>query len=383
MLIKSSHFPAPILLAAFVANAVSVHAQPLVGSLEVIAPYGVFSVDFNTSTSSTFGLNNSGQVAVNANDSSGAWHTGVWTSGGFTEIVNTLPGGGTVYASGINDSGQVIGSHNNGGFVWSGGIMTELANPVGSGQAFPEAINNSGQIAGRVSSYLGSTLYRTTGGDTTILAADGNYDAGVGAINQSGQVAGWSYDSETGATRATVWDDAGAASFIPTTNPAGNAYANAITDDGVVVGSYFNEFYTEHAFIWDGSTVVDIGELVASPFQSSVAHDINAQGQVVGVAYGAFLYEDGVVYNLEELAASFLVEEGTTSGFVGLSIAYDINDLGQILGSGTYYDSLTGQTHDMAFLLSLSTVPEPAAATALAGLAALAAVTLRRRHRQA
>lgn len=379
---KSLHFSAPVLLVAFLANAGWVHAQPLVGSLDVIAPYGVFSVDFVPSTSSTFGLNNSGQIAVNANDSSGAWHTGVWTPGGFTEIVNTLPdASGTVYSSGINDAGQVIGTVGGTGFVWSGGTMTEIVNPVGLGNVSPVAINNAGQVTSSVGTHLGTTLFKTTGGGTVILPADGDNDAGVSSINNSGQVAGWSHDSESGTTRATVWSDEGVASFIPTANPSGNAYANAINDNGVVVGSFINDFYTEHAFIWDGSSVVDIGELVDSPFQSSVAYDVNAQGQVVGVAYGAFLYTDGVVYNLEELAAGFLVEEGTTSGFVALSVAYDINDLGQILGSGSYYDSVTDMTYDMAFLLSLSAVPEPSAAAALAGLAALGAVVVRRRRR--
>jgi len=378
---KSLHFFAPTLLAVFLANAGWIHAQPTAGSLDVIAPYGVFQNGFNLSTSSTHGLDNSGRLAVNAIDSSGVWHTGLWTSGGFIEIVNTLPGGGIAYASGMNDSGQVVGTAGDHAFAWSGGMMTEIVNPVGSGNVFPVAINNSGQIAGSVSTYMGTTLFKTTGGGTTILPADGNNDAGVGAINDSGQVAGWSHDSESATTRATVWDDAGAASFIPTPNPSGNAYANGINNDGVVVGSFINDFYTEHAFIWDGTTLIDIGELVESPFQSSVAHDINAHGQVVGVAYGAFLYMDGVVYNLEDLAAGFLVEEGTTSGFVALSVAYDINDLGQIAGSGTYYDSVTDMTYDMAFLLSLSAVPEPAATAALAGLAALGAVALCRRRR--
>ncbi len=168
---------------------------------------------------------------------------------------------------------------------------------------------------------------------------------------------------------------------MPTPNPGGNSFANAINDNGVIVGSYFNDFYTEHAFIWDGTDVIDIGELVASPFQSSVAHDINEQGQVVGVAYGAFFYADGVVYNLDDLAAAFLVEEGTTSGFVALDVAYDINEFGQIVGSGTYYDSVTGMTHDMGFLLSLSTVPEPSTAASLAGLVAFGAGVARRRRR--
>jgi MYXO-CTERM domain-containing protein len=76
-----------------------------------------------------------------------------------------------------------------------------------------------------------------------------------------------------------------------------------------------------------------------------------------------------------------MVEEGTTSGFVALNVAYDINNFGQIVGTGDYYDSETGMTHEMGFMLSLSNVPEPSASGALAGLMALGAVALRRRRR--
>lgn len=359
-----------------------VHAQPLVGSLELIAPHGVFSVDYKTSTSSVWGLNNAGQVLVNANDSTGAWRPGLWTSGGFSEIVNTLPdSSGSVYVSGISESGQVVGTVGDRGFVWSGGTMTELSNPSAYGQFFPEAINDSGHIVSTVSTYEGATIYKQSGGTTVTLPAGATGNAGIGAINNAGQVAGWSRHAESETTRATLWNDAGEVTFLPTLNPNGDSYAYDLNENGVVVGSFFNEFGTEHAFIWDGDSVVDIGALFESPFQSSVAYGVNAHGQVVGYGYGAFLYENGTVYNLEELAAGFLVEEGTTSGFVALSVAYEVNDFGQIVGTGTYYDSETDQTYDMSFLMTLAAVPEPATATALTGLIALGTVAARRRRR--
>lgn len=376
---KFSRCSASALIAALIASAGFVRAQPVVSSLDVIAPFGL-------GFSATWGLNNSGQVAVMSNEE-GVLKAVIWTPGGITEITDTLSGGGaTVYVADINDAGQVTGSINNGAqvFVWSEGVMTEIANPVGSGQMFPSAINNSGGVVSEVSTALGTTLVKSSGGAAVTLQTAPETNAQVQAINDAGHSVGSAFNIGANLNQATIWDEEGNASLVATPNMSGDSFANAINNNGVVVGSFTNDLgftTTEAAFIWDGTTAINLGSLLASEFQSSVAYDVNDFGHVVGVAYGAFVYMDGVLYALEDLAADLMVEEGTTSGFVALNVAYDINNLGQIVGSGDYYDSETGMTHDMGFMLSLSNVPEPSASGALAGLVALGAVTLRRRRR--
>jgi hypothetical protein len=370
---------ASVLIAALVAGAGASRAQPVVSSLEVIAPFGL-------GTSSVAGLNNSGQVLVTA-DGNG-WKPIVWTSGGFTEITDTLAGGGgSVNVSGINDAGQVAGTVNNGAqaFVWSAGTMSEISNPIGAGQMFPSAINNSGAVVSEVFSGESTFLVKSSGGGSVTLQADESTYPTVQAINDAGQSVGSAYDSGSGLTRATRWDAAGNASVITVPNMDGNAYAQSINNSGVVAGSFTNLVFgfieVETAFVWDGVTAISLGSLLASEMQSSVAYDVNDFGQVVGHAYGGFLYTDGDLYDLDELAADLMGEEGVTSGFLSLNQAYHINNLGQIVGTGTYYDFETDSTHDMGFLLSLANVPEPSATAALAGLAALAVVALRRRRR--
>jgi probable HAF family extracellular repeat protein len=128
-----------------------------------------------------------------------------------------------------------------------------------------------------------------------------------------------------------------------------------------------------HAFIWDpihGST-----DLTPGNGNSASAFDINDLGQVVGVtgAYGGssipFLYEDGQQYNLYDLL-------GRPKDWTSLT-PRAINNEGQIAGYGFYDGELR------AFLLtplapSAASVPEPAS-LALLMLAPVA--LLHRRYR--
>src|SRR5690606_12787071 len=139
----------------------------------------------------------------------------------------------------------------------------------------------------------------------------------------------------------------------------GDAYAESINNNGVVVGSFTNVVLgfmdVQTAFVSDGVNAVNLGSLLgADPMQTTIAYDVNDFGHVVGLAYGAFLYMDGVGYDLDELAAGLMGEASVTSGFLSLNQAYHINNFGQIVGTGTYYDLDTDSTYDMGFMLSLT-----------------------------
>lgn len=367
------------LVAALIAGSGLARAQPLVSSLEVIAPFGF-------GTSSVAGLNNAGQVLVST-DGNG-WKPIIWTPGGFTEITDTLSGSnGSVNARGINDAGQVSGSVNNGAqaFVWSAGTMTEITNPLGSGQIFPTAINNSGAVVSEVSSGEWPVLVKSSGGGSVTLQTPTQTYATVRAINDAGQSVGSVFDNGNGVSRATIWDAVGNASLVTAPNMDTSSYAESINSHGVIVGSFTNLVFgfieVDTAFVWDGDTAISLGSLLASEMQSSVAYDVNDFGHVVGVAYGGFLYMDEVLHNLDDLAADFLGEVNAASGFLSLNQAYHINNFGQIVGTGTYYDLGTDSTHDMGFLLSLAIIPEPSATVALAGFAVLGLAVFRRRRR--
>ena len=179
------------------------------------------------------------------------------------------------------------------------------------------------------------------------------------------------------------WDANGA---VTNTAVLGLGYVAAINDSGVVVGGFVDmETFTDRVFYWDGETMTFIDALPGDD-EGVGANAINAFGDIVGTSEGdderAYLFTSGQMYDLNALAAGFLVEDGgELAGFIHLENAYGINDAGQIVGQGIYYDGI-GATHDVAFLLdSAAAVPEPAAVATLAGLGALGFASCRRRRR--
>ncbi|MFC5548895.1 PEP-CTERM sorting domain-containing protein [Massilia aerilata] len=114
-----------------------------------------------------------------------------------------------------------------------------------------------------------------------------------------------------------------------------NSFANAINDDGLVVGGASTASGDSHAFVFSGGSLHDLGTLGGS---GSVAWDINNHGVIVGSASAgtepdpyyqqAFRYEGGSMTGL-----------GTLPGGAG-SDAYAINNKG-LIGGASYQGEIT------------------------------------------
>ena len=107
--------------------------------------------------------------------------------------------------------------------------------------------------------------------------------------------------------------------------------------------------------------VTDLGTLGGD---ESEAYALNNVGLVVGASYlagntvrHAFVYWHGTMYDLNTVLAP-LLSNGSTPGFITLTMAHAVNADWQIVGMGDYFD---GTTHhpQRAFRVSLALAPPP------------------------
>ena len=234
-------------------------------------------------------------------------------------LVNLFPGTNSGYAAGINNRGEIVGSVNvNGGaahaFVYRNGLTTDLGNGVAA-----MGINNRGDVVGLSISSPPSAgafppasehafLYRH--GLMRDLGTLGGSSAAATAINDVGEIVGWSATS-----------------------------SNAET----------------HAFLYGNGKMTDLGTLGGAPpygpAQSS-ALAINNWGTIVGSSIGtngthAVLYSNGGITDLNDLVT--LTYVNGPAGFLVLTTARGINDQGQIVGEGLFWDG--AQVTTRAFLM--------------------------------
>ena len=265
-------------------------------------------------------------------------------------------GGTESRATGINDSGQVVGDSSNGdidirgnaiqrAFLYSAGALTDVgaldlgSNNPANNSSFSSGINASGQIAGTSNIFDNSAshavLYTSRGGITDLGTLGGFYSNGRG-INSSGHVVG---DSLTAGFAVHAFLYSGGVMTDLGTLGGGQSFASGINDSGQVVGYSSIVGNANRAFLYSSGVMTDLGTLGGT---YSSASDVNASGQIVGrseivgdAAAHSFLYSGGVMTDL-----------GTLGG--RSSFAAGINNRGQIVGNS----DIAGDTAQHAFLYS-------------------------------
>jgi len=344
----------------------------------------------NISNISASAINNSGQIAGAAVFGSDITrNAALWSNGTVTDLGTPR----VTSASGIiNDSGLlvgvVVGASVYGGSgsmtyatTWKDGVSTSITpsstywdGPLaGADRIIPDAVNNAGQIVGMsVSSFDYNRALIWQNGTVNVLATASGGDAGARGINNLGQIVGHARDGEgyNGVVHAAVWNNATAtAQDLGTDGPTYSSYAIDINDSGVIVGEYIS-FDSGNAdvrpVVWTNGVARELP--VLTPWrqsQSTSPNAINNAGVIVGSSgyngNSAVMWKDGEIIDLTSLVAG--------TGWQ-LSVASDINDLGQIVGSG-----YNPQGVSTSFLLTPTPTPIPAAlplfGSALAALGAL------------
>jgi probable HAF family extracellular repeat protein len=247
-----------------------------------------------------------------------------------------IPGGGAgSTVPWVNDNGQSTGVDTNlNAYVKVNGVTSQIGPAFANGDVWvhPQAINDAGQVVGDAAlpGVYFIHAFLNSGGTTTDLGTLGGDMSMADAINSHGVVVGLSLTAGT------------------QTSP-----------DGPV-----------HAFVYQNGTMTDLTPALG--FNWSRAYGINSQGVIVGDMsssfYGpwhAFMLVNGQATDLNSLLPP---QSGWT-----LVAATGINDLGQIVGIGTFDGTAQG------FLLTPSALgdppnvtPEPASLICFAAVFAMA-----------
>jgi len=240
-------------------------------------------------------------------------------------------------------------------FAQSKYVVTDLGT-LGGTTNYPASINNSGQVAG-YSTIAGGSLFSTgqfayrtepnqpinPNTDSLGLLLGGTYSTATG-INNSGQVASYTYFSSTFTEEASIATPGQPLLGLGTfTAPLDSSLANGLNDLGQVVGASnvpntCTGYSTFHAYVTaaNGSVTAatDLGTLVPAPYTAcgfSSALAVNNAGDVVGsssVTYGSF-----VQHAFLSIPGSAMQDLGTIGGpSTANSFAYAINRSGQIVG---------------------------------------------------
>jgi probable HAF family extracellular repeat protein len=297
------------------------------------------------------GLNESGQVVGYfttgqvMKDGSPVHHAFRWSR--LKGIEDLSPGPRTdSEARGINDYGDVVGIAgpvgerpewiDYQGFWFHNGRCVLLGGVQSAPFFYPAGINNRGDIVGLAQwdpPYYHAFLWRR--GIETVLEDFHDYPKySAAAVNDAGTIVGWGHNDNAGPLHAFVWKS-GHLTDLPTHDPQDeweSRGAYGINQRDEVVG-----FTGKYAALWEPD-----GHLVLLPPSASgheaSAHDINESGVVVGhdLEYRPGPPRETALLWLQGRCIDLNTRIPPRSGW-RLESAVGVNNYGQIAGYGRHY----------------------------------------------
>jgi hypothetical protein len=192
-------------------------------------------------------VNDAGEIVGYYIDSGTMYHGYLKKGGKFTTIDVPFSGAVNTWADGINNSGEIVGTWEDAitdhGFVLSGGTYTSFDYP-GAVSMFVYCVNNNGVIVGTYADASGvSHGFSLSGGTYTSYDPPGSTGTYAGGINDSGDIVGYyCLTSECAAGSGNPSPQGfllsgGTYTTIAIPGATGT-WANAINNNGVIVGSY-------------------------------------------------------------------------------------------------------------------------------------------------
>jgi probable HAF family extracellular repeat protein len=290
----------------------------LCATLALGASIRYITVDLGTidgDSSQASAINNRGVIVGSSVDASNITRAVVWWKGGVRVLDPPNPDAGNYWAIDINNNGTIVGQYFNvstqslAGFLYRAGTIVDL------GTFVPSAVNDSGQMIGRVSGGWAALWQKG------VITQPGQFYAED--INNRGQISGLSADG-----RAVVWYKGNLGYIGPH-----NSTALAINNAGIVAGQALVAPFIEHAVIWRSGQTIDLGIPVGCI--TAGAKDINSRGVVVVDTLDASRNYQAFVYVNRRYVPLPAIVPGNPS------YAQAINEQGDVIG----YSSLGTITH--------------------------------------
>lgn len=218
-------------------------------------------------------------------------------------------------------------------------FLTELPVPASYQPSGPLQINDQGFVAGAVANNAGQVAAIWKGGAVQVLGKlnSKSMSSLANALNAKGIVVG---EGDDGDGRPLGWITSGGKLVNFYSNNGGNTHPIAINDAGDTVGGYFVKGFDTH---WRGgiwkidpkdarkSTLITLPVLPSSnpTTASAISLAFNKSMQAAGYSGNSDIGQHAVFWNND--AAHTIVDLGVF-GSDWTSLAYSLNDLGQIVG---------------------------------------------------
>ncbi len=225
--------------------------------------------------SSALSINASGQVVGNSGS-----RAFLYSNGQMKDL-------GAPYASafGINVYGEVAGGYGPHAFLYNGGF-TELGTLPGDTESYATGISDTGSVVG-VSSHIGGThaFIYSSGKMSDLGTLPGYTDSKATGVNEYEQVVGYSVDSSGEHEHAFLFSNrSGQMTDLGTLPGDTYSYATAINNSGQVVGHSLDSSLDSRAFLYSHGQMIDLNSLLPtnSGWLLTSAEALNDSDQIVG-----------------------------------------------------------------------------------------------------
>jgi len=264
-----------------------------------------------------------------------------------------------IWAVAINDLGDILFTYG----VDHQSLIYKLGEKIQL-DFYGSAMNNKGEVVGEKYLYSGGQKIELIPTKWTKLLA----------INDNTVIAGLVYEAtalEAFVLRNGVVIKLECPVFDPNNIPSSHEiYPYDINNKNQIVGGVTEYVYVPFSYRFYGCVWDENGKVKELGPERSIFYAINDKGQVVGTAdYISFIYPEGyidyktkaILYQNKQVINldDFLTEN---SPFLSLDKATDINNKGQIVGTGVTYTGWVGATYVIrtsAFILTPKPKPSP------------------------